>query len=168
MHGMMLLNQVQRQTSTGHGWKHYVRSPADTRGIKPSLIDSCHSPVLLAGDIAQHHGLAEAVNGIAQRRRMPRKVVLLDAPAGNRVLFQLVQGHGCKAGQQALPLYIQLACIHVYNAPAKQPTSTLSAARQCSTAKAIEAPHKDRKDVLLCKSMAQMYQKHSQEVCAST
>ena len=69
--------------------------------------------MLLVGDVAQHHGLAEAMNGIAQGSSMPREVVVLDALACSGSLLQLACSHACKAAQQALPLLVQLAWEHV-------------------------------------------------------
>lgn len=95
-----------------------MSQPADAGSIKPSLVDSRYSPVLLLGDVAQHHGLAEAMDGVAQGSSMPRDVVLLDALACSGGLLQLAGSHACKAAQQALALIIQLAWEHVQDAPA--------------------------------------------------
>ena len=91
--------------------------PADAGGVQPRLVDSRHSPVLLVGDVAQHHGLAEAMDSVAQGSSMPQEVVVLDALAGTGGLLQLVGCHAGKAAQQALPLLTQLAGQHVQNAP---------------------------------------------------
>ena len=98
-----------------------VKSPADACSVKPGLVDSRYSPVLLIRDVAQHHGLAAAMDGIAEGSCVPREVVLVQALAGSRGLLQLVHCHGCKAGQQALALLVQLARLHVCDAPAHHP-----------------------------------------------
>lgn len=98
-------------------------------GIQPGLVDSRHSPVLLVGDVAQHHGLAEAMDRIAQGSSMPREVVVLDALAGSGGLLQLVGSHAGKAAQQALPLLTQLTGEHVQNAPAHSKEKRLNGQR---------------------------------------
>ena len=71
-------------------------SPADAAGSNPCLIDGQQAPVVGLGNVQHHHGLREAVDGIAQCHRVPCLVCELHLlPAKTAQPHRFSRGEGC-------------------------------------------------------------------------